>query len=324
MREDDSDKLIWKYTLDGKFNIKSLNTVLHPHRARVWWSDYIWHNIIPPKYNGFMWKLFHKALSVEVSCKKLNISLASKCFYYRQNEEETIEHLFLQSDLANYIRDKIKPSFDIQYNGEDLTAYLKKWFLGTKINSQYGFIKVCYPIIVCYNIWEARNSIRKDQSSLNPFATFLKIQNEVLAVQNNYVPTQASTYIESLSIASMNINILAPNIKRGAWINWQLPHSRHIKLNFDGSKANNKAAGGGILRNCSGVCLLAYSNSQHTEIIDIELHALLTGLDIAKNHNISIGCVEGDNKLIIDALNKHSLIWSCGYQLKEAPSIIDQ
>ncbi|KAL6146301.1 hypothetical protein ACLB2K_056982 [Fragaria x ananassa] len=89
-----------------------------------------------------------------------------------------------------------------------------------------------------------------------------------------------------------------------ATIKWQAPPNSFVKINFDGSVTSNSAACGFIIRDANGRPISAASNPISRALVPIaEAVALRDGLLKAKEKGFTNVEVEGDSKLVIDAMN---------------------
>lgn len=87
-------------------------------------------------------------------------------------------------------------------------------------------------------------------------------------------------------------------------IRWTLPGSRYVKLNFDGSVVNQRAASGFVIRNDLGhpIIVAARGVGQSTiNVVECDL-VLRDGLRMAASRGFKRIIVERDSKLIIEAV----------------------
>jgi len=94
-----------------------------------------------------------------------------------------------------------------------------------------------------------------------------------------------------------------------------------LKLNFDGAtKANGCTSGGGVIRDEHGDLVAAYAGGlgKHSNNI-VEAMALLWGLKVVISLGISHLHIQGDSKIILDAITGLS---TCGWKLSDIISDI--
>ncbi|KAL0918430.1 hypothetical protein M5K25_010439 [Dendrobium thyrsiflorum] len=88
-------------------------------------------------------------------------------------------------------------------------------------------------------------------------------------------------------------------------VRWSLPNSPYCKLNSNGSMKDDAAGGGGIVRNHLGNVLVAYAIPLHTtNVPNVELLALLYGLNVCMRFGISKVWIEVDVMLVIYLINR--------------------
>jgi len=98
-------------------------------------------------------------------------------------------------------------------------------------------------------------------------------------------------------------------VKTPFFVRWEPPFPGRVKLNFDGSLQNGSAAGGYVLRDWRGMVLLVGATSfGRTSIVMAEGRALRDGLQAAINGGYRNLEIEGDNMLIIQAIQNQTQI----------------
>ncbi|KAL6218551.1 hypothetical protein ACLB2K_011761 [Fragaria x ananassa] len=142
-------------------------------------------------------------------------------------------------------------------------------------------------------IWKARND-----------ASFRNISTSPLTI----ISIAAS--IEK-SFKENNMNCRVGSFKTPSAIKWQPPPASTFKVNFDGSVTSSSAACGTIIRNSEGVPIITSSkNIGKASVPTTEASSLRDSILIAKNRGLTRIIVEGDSKIIIDAVNgKISAPW---------------
>ncbi|XP_004306218.1 PREDICTED: putative ribonuclease H protein At1g65750-like [Fragaria vesca subsp. vesca] len=89
-----------------------------------------------------------------------------------------------------------------------------------------------------------------------------------------------------------------------ATIKWQATLNYFVKINFDGSVKTNYAICGFMLRDANGrLVFAAYNRIGRSSVPIAEVVALRDGLLKAKEKRLTNVKVEGDSKLMIDAVN---------------------
>lgn len=89
------------------------------------------------------------------------------------------------------------------------------------------------------------------------------------------------------------------------WIMWRKPPGGFVKLNFDGSKSSQGAAGGYLIRDWTGRFLQAASfNLGCSSVLVAEATALRNGVQAAVQAGFKNIHIEGDNRTLIQAVLK--------------------
>ena len=103
------------------------------------------------------------------------------------------------------------------------------------------------------------------------------------------------------------------------FIRWKAPHGGFIKLNFDGSKSSAGAAAGFVLRNWQGGFVMAGSRfMEHASISVAEATAMRDGIRAALNAGFRKILVEGDNQIVIKAVQKQiQTLWQIAPLLED-------
>lgn len=87
----------------GRFSLISCWNLIRIKLMPKTWSDVIWKAAVPPKISFFMWKLFHDAILIDSQISQCGVQLASCCNCCTSSKCEDINHLLVDSELANYI-----------------------------------------------------------------------------------------------------------------------------------------------------------------------------------------------------------------------------
>ncbi|XP_062028542.1 uncharacterized protein LOC133744454 [Rosa rugosa] len=153
----------------------------------------------------------------------------------------------------------------------------------TPIKWEEGYLKV---ITICWHIWKARNDVIFRNSSLNPRTVSIAAAATVLG---------SSTHLATVRRA-------LPSHQTNS-IHWQPPSRGFTKINFDGFVCSESAAGGFVLRDTDRRPLIAVTrNLGRTTVPVAEAIALRNSLACARDRGYKRIEVEGDSKLVIDAV----------------------
>ncbi|KAL6128126.1 hypothetical protein ACLB2K_071482 [Fragaria x ananassa] len=142
-------------------------------------------------------------------------------------------------------------------------------------------------IYLINEIWKARN---------------YTIFRDLIATTNKVVATAAVHFNEAMLKNVVVKGGTSQMTPKTMW--WSPPHSNHIKINFDESVQRRAVAGGFVFQDSEGKVLLATAKSfGNATIPTVEATALRDSLVKAKGQGCSNIQVEGDSKLVIDAIN---------------------
>jgi len=150
-------------------------------------------------------------------------------------------------------------------------------------------------IALLWSIWKTRNGIVFQNETPNLGLTLIRAK-------------QASAEWRIRHKLTHNIHFLSPKFssfshKQTHWVAWRKPHGRFIKINFDGSKSSQGAAGGFIIRNWDGKFIQASVFNLGTSLFLIaEVMAMRNGLQAAVQVGYTNIQIERDNKILIHAI----------------------
>jgi len=109
------------------------------------------------------------------------------------------------------------------------------------------------------------------------------------------------------------------NSTRRVMVKWSKPSTSFVKLNSDGSCKNNLCGGGGVIRDCEGRLLFAYSlNLGEGTSNWAEAMALLYGIRWCINNEYEFILAESDSKLLVNCVNdQNSTPWKMQKEVEE-------
>ncbi|XP_004309343.1 PREDICTED: uncharacterized protein LOC101295189, partial [Fragaria vesca subsp. vesca] len=140
-------------------------------------------------------------------------------------------------------------------------------------------------------IWKDRNDAVFRGKTPRSNATVVAAAAHLLAMSN----------IQTDSSSTRNLDTPGTDSEM---IRWSPPPFDRVKINFDGSVWRNSAAGGFVIRTPNGNPLVAASSNFGITTISVaEALSLRNSLICAKERGLSRVEVEGDSKLVIDAVN---------------------
>ncbi|XP_027082294.1 uncharacterized protein [Coffea arabica] len=94
------------------------------------------------------------------------------------------------------------------------------------------------------------------------------------------------------------------------YVRWVRPAAEVLKVNFDGSIITHSQAGGrGVLRDSKGWVIFVYSEPyRNVTSLQAEARALCMGLELCNLFRHGQVLVEGDSKILIDALQGYGVV----------------
>ncbi|CAL1362037.1 unnamed protein product [Linum trigynum] len=163
-RWDVPDKLIWHFTADGVFSVKSayhlavdLDRRRGGWRSSVSWMDKpswirVWEVKIPPKLKVFVWQILNRALPTMEALIEKKVQVLPRCPVC-WNGPETMEHLFLYCTVARVLWDYS----GLEYLGEGLPRHTFPLFLKRLLVLIHQPSVVMAVVAVLWRIWRSRN-----------------------------------------------------------------------------------------------------------------------------------------------------------------------
>lgn len=100
----EEDKLRFLNTASEKFAMGKYIATLQTDSSLVDWHHRVWNSCIPFRIQAFLWKVYQRALPVDSNVQRRGIQMASKCVCCSEPGRETVDHIFLHSELARSVR----------------------------------------------------------------------------------------------------------------------------------------------------------------------------------------------------------------------------
>lgn len=96
------DRLVFTVAESGKFTFKAFRGVIRTQGRSRNWAKMIWHKSLLPNISAFLWKVLRHAVPVDSRIKTTGVIMAFLCHCCRFPEEESVAHLFLHSEVAQF------------------------------------------------------------------------------------------------------------------------------------------------------------------------------------------------------------------------------
>jgi len=150
-------------------------------------------------------------------------------------------------------------------------------------------------VALLWSIWKTRNSTVFRNELPQAVVTLIRLKKASAEWRIRHKLTT--------SIQPRNPPLSSPHTKQLVGIAWEKLPEGFIKVNFDGSKASHNAAGGYVIRDSSGNLIQAGAcNLEAASILIAEATAMRNGLRAALEAGFSNIHIEGDNKILIQAV----------------------
>ncbi|GAV81935.1 RVT_3 domain-containing protein [Cephalotus follicularis] len=143
-------------------------------------------------------------------------------------------------------------------------------------------------------------------------------------LSTSFKPKIQGSHLNQLSLNLLNINQIPIPVRHGIWIKLRVPHFGTLKLNTNGSCIDNACAGGGAVRDHTGMLVLAFSSSFGTgNSAEAEAKAMLLGLRLCSERGLSIYFMELDSLFIVNCFNDPwDPPWAIEYILRDNKNLI--
>lgn len=152
------DSAVWALTESGDFSIASSYVLLSSRQTpSSFMFDKVWHPLIPIKISFFMVRLLRDRLPLASSLGRLHVHGPSKCFCCSASHSESLEHIFADGELAQFLWNFFGNDAGIIYRGIGVRSRLAGWWCQPTRNSRLDSIHTMLPNIICWHIWVARN-----------------------------------------------------------------------------------------------------------------------------------------------------------------------
>nr|XP_027122076.1 uncharacterized protein LOC113739022 [Coffea arabica] len=151
------DSAVWGLTEWGDFSIASSYVLISRQTPSSFMFDKVWHPLIPIKISFFMVRLMRDRLPLASSLGRLHVHGPSKCFCCSASHSESLEHIFADGDLAQFLWNFFGNGAGVIYRGIGVRSRLAGWWCQPKRNSRLDSIHTMLPNIICWHIWLAQN-----------------------------------------------------------------------------------------------------------------------------------------------------------------------
>ncbi|KAL3635943.1 hypothetical protein CASFOL_020490 [Castilleja foliolosa] len=293
----EDDILIYTQTNSGNFNIKSYIEKDRVQRSHLDWTEAVWHNNLPPKVSGFMWKVLKGAVPVDNMLMKRMIMGPYKCNCCDEGNLESIDHLLVHSDRAKEIWSHFGNIVGKPHFASNVDTLLKTWIHGNNIKSQGQITTLQIFASSIWEIWKSRCKARYEDIPMNSCSIIKKVEKNVQWLNLIANPKGESTKWEKKFLNRLRIPLKKVEERRGKWVRWNKPGPGKIKINVDGSYLNDEGTVGGIIRTEDGTPELVFWRKVHTsDPISTEITAITIAIDICDKNGYGNFEIESDSE----------------------------
>ncbi|XP_059277590.1 uncharacterized protein LOC132031659 [Lycium ferocissimum] len=254
-----TDFPIWQLSDDGCYTNKS---AWHSIRASAPSSPFLnslWHKRIPFKISFLNWRIFKRKVPFDDIIGKFGTDRRSMCVCCRVPTYETIQHFFVESEIAHQTWSFFGNPLGIRHTDQPIPAIFKKWMDCKYTNNVQKLILQVTPLIICWELWKQRCSCKYgNQRKINiGKILYHGIWTIKSAASKLFPPIRDMARWTEICYT---IEKLRP-ITKWWQVLWEMPPFGTMKMNTDGSYITEKGTAGigGILRDCRGDLIMAFS-----------------------------------------------------------------
>ncbi|XP_071906090.1 uncharacterized protein [Coffea arabica] len=165
------DVMIWTTSTCGGFSLSSTFQELRDVKTSSFTPKQFWHSQVPLKLSFFMLLLLRRRLLLDDVLSRFMPHLPSKCFCCLESQSKTLQHLFMEGELAVAVWNFFGSLCGVNIARGHLRVYLACWWYKPTKLERLKFVFRLLPIFVCWNLWKARNiavfqGIAKDAHSI--------------------------------------------------------------------------------------------------------------------------------------------------------------
>nr|CAD1844261.1 unnamed protein product [Ananas comosus var. bracteatus] len=174
--EDRPDSVNRRWSLNGRFTMKSTYSMLNDGGLKDGRSSKIWRIRIPLKVKVFNWIVLKKRPLTANNLLKRGWIGNTVCVLCG-TEEETIDHLFVQCVFSRFLMVMNLENARLGNSGDNVTTIWDRWM--TTNRSQSSCTSISELIACWWIIWEVRNGVIFRKTQPDPIQAVHKIKQVV-------------------------------------------------------------------------------------------------------------------------------------------------
>lgn len=290
-----NDKFTWGGNPDGTFTTKSAYVILKgntaTYNAPIFQIIWKWRGT--ERIRTLLWKLGHGVMLTNSERKRRTMTNDSTC-QICQLGEETLFHCFRDCPKARSVWFSLGVENHANFfNNQNWIKWMEMNLKSEGSNKLLPYWSILFGVTLDV-LWRNRNDLIFNQNQSNIQGSIITIRCHVSWILNTM---------------KKNPN-LQPNLKNKVEIEesgWQPPRRGFVKLNCDAAvrDAGRNAGCGGVLRDCFGRLIFAFSHKLETcNAIEAEMWSIYHGVSIAYGKGFDKILVESDSMEAIEMLKK--------------------
>lgn len=134
-----------------------------PHLAKIW------NKHLPFKISFTTWRLLKGRLQLDDIVLKFGTNIISRCCCCRLPEEETMNHVFANSNTAKKVWNTMSTPLGFQTTGRNILCILTQWWSKHPKNNVHKFLLLITPTIICWELWKARCGKKYGKKTISIF-----------------------------------------------------------------------------------------------------------------------------------------------------------
>ncbi|XP_027184159.1 uncharacterized protein LOC113782466 [Coffea eugenioides] len=151
-----SDRMVWALTQDGVFSIASTFSLVAQATNCSWVASQVWLKGCPLKIYFFMLRLLRSRLPMSDVLRKFGVQGPSRCHCCAEPDEEGFDHTFCTGIVARAAWSSFNDPGEVA-GVSNLRHRVLRWWLRRGQNVYLKFIYRLLPMLICWELWKARN-----------------------------------------------------------------------------------------------------------------------------------------------------------------------
>ncbi|MQL81184.1 hypothetical protein Taro_013643 [Colocasia esculenta] len=319
------DRCVWTPSNDGMFSTSSAYDLLAMHGVRRMQLARLWHPAFYRRSAIFAWKLLYRAVPVDSRISDQGVPIVSQCSCCSEPSCEDLNHLFISSDLASKLWWWASSNLHLQLStNANITSRFWQVLCQSNPSTPHGFINLYSTMLILWEIWRARCSLRFEGKRLS-FHRITHNINFMISLSldaANFRVVSLGQNLQDIYSLGFSLNIKHVSFKL---IRWILP-SKGLVLNVDGASKGNPGTcgGGGCVRDCNGNLLFAFAHFYgFGSSLVAETRSLCDGLRLALDHGFHLAEIRSDSLTLVNSISSMKVpSWKCLHWWRDALSII--